>query len=311
MDVSWACLPETLPFSWTVLSPPSRDCGLTPSQLTEVQRGINGHAELYVIFRFVGQSLIVHLLLCLIANIALADYIGIRKLLHNFRINPQGTTTPTKPDLRFLQTVYVDAQSNSTSLNREFLDDFLYPLGMIARQPPPPKSSSATSAEEPPVNESSVSNSKVVRNDLGVIAFLSLMEHGGMIVCLRDPLEPPRGTDQFDIRKHYRKSTLPMPRRQSEANREANAAGSGTENPSQAPGPDQGTTNEKADVNVKGSLLSHPISSLSNGEYLLHRGALRSNRITILATGDEALKRKDEPGAILVSAFGYPLVDCK
>ncbi|KAG0219815.1 hypothetical protein B0O80DRAFT_489031 [Mortierella sp. GBAus27b] len=240
------------------------------------------------------------------ANIAFADYIGVRKLLHNYRVNPQGTVTPTRPDLRFLQTVYVDAQSNNSVLNREFLDDYLYPLGMIARHSPPPKGSMPPTEEAPTV-ETSVS--KMVRSDLGVIAFLSLMEHGGMILCLRDPLEPPAGADKSDVRKLYRKSATPMPRRQSEVSREGNATSSGAQKPaenlSQAVGADQGISNDKTDNGP----TSHPATSFSCGEYLLHRGALRSNRISILATGDEAVKRKDESGTILVSAFGYPMVD--
>ncbi|KAG0327642.1 hypothetical protein BGZ99_007223 [Dissophora globulifera] len=244
-------------------------------------------------------------------NIAFADYIGIRKLLRNFRINPQATITPTRPDLRFLRTVYVDTQSNNPVLNREFLDDFLYPLGMISRQDPlfNGVAASAASLEN---SSSSTPNSKpkMVRSDVGVIAFLSLLEHGGMIVALRDTLNPPLDAEKVDLRKQYRKSTLPPARRPSAAATQESdptepvTLGS-TEHRLPPPGSDLSSKNDTS--SQQDSLLNHPSSSLASGEYLLHRGALRSNRIAVLATGDEAYRRRDEPGAILVGAFGYPL----
>ncbi|KAG0029987.1 hypothetical protein BGZ81_003203 [Podila clonocystis] len=227
------------------------------------------------------------------ANIAFADYNGMQRLLRNFRLNPQGTVTPTRPDLRFLHTVYVDAQSSNPKFIREFLDEYLYPLGMIQRQDTSPTSKTSS--------ETSQSSSKMTRGDLGVIAYLSLPEHGGAIISVRDGMEPPQGVEKVDFKKKYRKSTLPLRRSSIEAPKDTNA-GSGatlTAEPKSA--------SPVSELGEQGKMANHPLSSFSSSEYLLQRSALRVNKIVVLATGDEAVRRMDEPGAILVGSFGYPL----
>ncbi|KAG9067388.1 hypothetical protein KI688_012171 [Linnemannia hyalina] len=216
------------------------------------------------------------------ANITFTDYSGIQRLLKNYRINPQATTTPSRPDLRFLHTVYVDVQCNNVRLNREFLDDFLYPLGMIQRF--------CISKDDLPGLEAA---SKKCRSDLGLITFLSLPDHGGMIVALRDPLTHPKGVDKIELRKTHRMSVLPKPRRPSLDQADDSN--------------DQGSKNSAADAHGYGSLMNSPVSSLTAGEYLLHRAALRANRIIVLATGKEAFDRRNEEGTVLVGAFGYAL----
>ncbi|KAG0357767.1 hypothetical protein BG005_003127 [Podila minutissima] len=227
------------------------------------------------------------------ANIAFADYNGMQRLLRNFRLNPQGTVTPTRPDLRFLHTVYVDALSSNPKFNREFLDEYLYPLGMIQCQ-----DTSLTSKTSP---ETSKSSSKMTRGDLGVIAYLSLPEHGGAIISVRDGIEPPPGVEKVDFKKQYRKSTLPLGRPSIDAPKDTNA-GSGATLTAEPK-----TASPVSELGEKGKLANHPLSSFSTAEYLLQRSALRVNKIVVLATGDEAVRRMDEPGAILVGSFGYPL----
>ncbi|KAF8932525.1 hypothetical protein BGZ58_007013 [Dissophora ornata] len=246
------------------------------------------------------------------ANIAFADYIGVQKLLRNFRLNPQATVTPTRPDLRFLQTVYIDAQSSNLVLNREFLDDYLYPLGMIVRHNSSSSISPVSTAEDSPMAAPNI-KSKMDRSDMGVIAFLSLLDHGGMIVSLRDTLGPPQDIETHDLQKQYRRSTLPQPRRPSAAADVDTASSTALKSPQlrlQPSGSEKASRNDALNTRYQDSLLYHPPSSLACGEYLLHRGALRSNRIAILATGDEAYRQRDEPGGVLVGAFGYALAGC-
>ncbi|KAF9215975.1 hypothetical protein BGZ59_011462 [Podila verticillata] len=226
------------------------------------------------------------------ANIAFADYSGMQRLLRNFRLNPQGTVTPTRPDLRFLHTVYVDAQSSNPKFNREFLDEYLYPLGMIQRQDTPP--TSKTSPETPK------SSSRMTRGDLGVVAYLSLPEHGGAIISVRDGMDPPPGVEKVDFRKQYRKSTLPLGLSSLEAAKETAGGTTLTAEPKSA-----SPVSEVA--GGQGKMANHPLSSFSSAEYLLQRSALRLNKVVVLATGDEAVRRMDEPGAVLVGSFGYPL----
>ncbi|KAF8985955.1 hypothetical protein BGZ46_000041 [Entomortierella lignicola] len=244
------------------------------------------------------------------ATIAFADYTGIQKLLRNFKSNPQATITPTRPDLRFLQAVYVDTQYNNPVLNQEFLDDYLYPLGMISRQDPIKGHSSERELKDSSLDLKASANSSVVRSDLGVIAFLSLPEHGGMILCLRDNLDPPVGAGKVDLRKQYRRSTIHHTRSASnnmtsERKSLISSDPKSTEHRSQSSGSDQDL--KEGLGRKRDELLNHPVSAMACGEYLLQRESLRSNRIVILATGDEAFKRRDEPGTILVGAFGYPL----
>ncbi|KAF9947186.1 hypothetical protein BGZ72_010800 [Mortierella alpina] len=244
------------------------------------------------------------------ANIAFTDYHGIEKLLRNFRSHPQATVTPTRPDLRFLNTVYVDTQRCSPGLNREFLDDYLYPLGMV---PQHEISTHSQSAEGVTIEPSSPERKTGrIRNDLGVIAYLSLLEHGGMIVCTRDALDPPPAMEKVDLRKQYRKSTLPDPRRPSvDQGSDGKPTSSNTlksiEHRLQLPETSTASKDSGADSKGQISLLNHPVSSLVSGNYLLHRGSLRSNRVVVLATGDEAIERQGEHDTILVGAFGYPL----
>lgn len=253
----------------------------------------------FLLFGNIGAIKLTYNLFCWnlhLANIAFADYSGMQRLLRNFRLNPQGTVTPTRPDLRFLHTVYVDAQSCSPKFNREFMDEYLYPLGMIQRQDTPP--TSKTSAETPK------SSSRMTRGDLGVVAYLSLPEHGGAIISVRDGMEPPPGVEKVDFRKQYRKSTLPLSLSSLEAAKDTAGGVTLTAEPKSA-----SPVSEVA--GGQGKLASHPLSSFSSAEYLLQRSALRLNKIVVLATGDEAVRRMDEPGAILVGSFGYPLAQCE
>lgn len=154
------------------------------------------------------------------------------------------------------------------------------------------------------------------RNDLGVIAYLSLLEHGGMIVCTRDALDPPPAIEKVDLRKQYRKSTLPDPRRPSvdqgpNGKPTSSSTLKSTEQRLQLPDTNTALKDNSAESKGQGSLSNHPVSSLVSGNYLLHRGSLRSNRVVVLATGDEAIERQAEHDTILVGAFGYPLAQCK
>ncbi|KAK3816616.1 MAG: hypothetical protein J3Q66DRAFT_342984 [Benniella sp.] len=105
-----------------------------------------------------------------------------------------------------------------------------------------------------------------------VIPMSSLPEHGGMILSMRDYLVFPKGADVIDFGFEYE-----IPR---------------------GPLPEPGTR-----------LRPHGYPPASNTicHYLLDRGALKSNMIQVLATGEEALARASERGVVLVGAFGYAM----
>jgi hypothetical protein len=105
-----------------------------------------------------------------------------------------------------------------------------------------------------------------------VIPMSSLPEHGGMILSMRDYLVFPRGADVIDFGFEYE-----IPR---------------------GPLPEPGTKRRPQGYSPASSTICH---------YLLDRGALKSNSIQVLATGEEAISRASERGVVLVGAFGYAM----
>lgn len=105
-----------------------------------------------------------------------------------------------------------------------------------------------------------------------VVPMSSLPEHGGMILSMRDHLVFPRGADVIDFGFEYE-----IPR---------------------GPVPEPGTKRRPQGYSPTSNTICH---------YLLDRGALKSNVIQVLATGEEALSRASERGVVLVGAFGYAM----
>lgn len=105
-----------------------------------------------------------------------------------------------------------------------------------------------------------------------VVPMSSLPEHGGMILSMRDHLVFPRGADVIDFGFEYE-----IPR---------------------GPVPEPGAKRRPQGYSPTSNTICH---------YLLDRGALKSNVIQVLATGEEALSRASERGVVLVGAFGYAM----
>ncbi|KAF9939457.1 hypothetical protein BGZ67_009493 [Mortierella alpina] len=105
-----------------------------------------------------------------------------------------------------------------------------------------------------------------------VVPMSSLPEHGGMILSMRDHLVFPRGADVIDFGFEY--------------------------DPPRGPAPEPGSKRRPQGYAPASNTICH---------YLLDRGALKSNTIQVLATGEEALSRASERGVVLVGAFGYAM----
>ncbi|KAG0346865.1 hypothetical protein BG004_000670 [Podila humilis] len=105
-----------------------------------------------------------------------------------------------------------------------------------------------------------------------VVPMSSLPEHGGMILSMRDHLVFPRGADVIDFGFEYETPRGPVP--------------------------EQGAKRRPIGYSPASNTICH---------YLLDRGALKSNMIHVLATGEEALSRASERGVVLVGAFGYAM----
>ncbi|KAF2757134.1 acetyl-CoA synthetase-like protein [Pseudovirgaria hyperparasitica] len=131
---------------------------------------------------------------------------------------------------------------------------------------------------------------KPLRNPRGkelVAPMLCLPEHGGMIISVRDWLggEERMGCPlSEDEPQEVEVDTTEAP--PSVSNGYSSLIGGGT---------------------VKKA--TKPKSRTELSEILLDKEALKTNEIIVIAMGDEARKRANEPGTLRVGAFGYPIPD--
>jgi acyl-CoA synthetase (AMP-forming)/AMP-acid ligase II len=121
-----------------------------------------------------------------------------------------------------------------------------------------------------------------------VAPMLCLPEHGGMVISMRDwlggedrmgcPLKLDTSDNESQEEKKDEKPVIPQIAYGS-------LIGGGTSTPS-----DQSGRTELSEV-------------------LLDKESLKTNEVVVLAMGDEAKKRGNEPGTVRVGAFGYPIPD--
>jgi len=124
-----------------------------------------------------------------------------------------------------------------------------------------------------------------------VAPMLCLPEHGGMVISMRDWVG---GEERMGF-------PLSQPEKEEQP-------GEGDESPID---PKQSTL-----LNGYSSLLSRPKASGNKekktpeiNEILLDREALKTNDVVVLAVGEEAAKRGDDPNVLRVGAFGCPIPD--
>ncbi|KAK3678804.1 hypothetical protein LTR78_001257 [Recurvomyces mirabilis] len=125
-----------------------------------------------------------------------------------------------------------------------------------------------------------------------VAPMLCLPEHGGMIISVRDWLG---GEERMGCPLSI------MQDEESEDEPESPATGNGGNNYSSLLG---GGANEK-----KRGLLGGKRRRTELSEVLLDKESLKTNEVVVLAMGEEARKRANEPGTVRAGAFGYPLPD--
>ena len=123
-----------------------------------------------------------------------------------------------------------------------------------------------------------------------VAPMLCLPEHGGMIISVRDWLG---GEERMGCALSISSSPA-----ETEDEAESPAAVSATGFSSLLN--DGGESEKKGRKKVGRNDLS---------EVLLDKESLKTNEVVVLALGDEARKRANEPGTIRAGAFGYPLPD--
>ncbi|KAH0368431.1 AMP-binding protein, partial [Aureobasidium melanogenum] len=121
-----------------------------------------------------------------------------------------------------------------------------------------------------------------------VAPMLCLPEHGGMIVSVRDWLG---GEERMGC---------PLSIDDTEHDKDEGSANQGNSNNySSLLGSVGGTTAKKGQKNSRNEL----------SEVLLDKEALKTNEIVVLAMGEDARKRANEPGTVRAGAFGYPIPD--
>ncbi|KAF2816520.1 acyl-CoA ligase [Mytilinidion resinicola] len=120
-----------------------------------------------------------------------------------------------------------------------------------------------------------------------VAPMLCLPEHGGMIVSVRDWLG---GEERMGC---------PLSMEEPEEEVE--------EKKPEDVGAQNGYSSLIGGGNIKKS--NHKKSRTELTEILLDKEALKMNEVIVLAMGDEARKRANEPGTMRIGAFGYPIPD--
>ncbi|KAF9984747.1 DIP2 disco-interacting protein 2 C [Mortierella antarctica] len=197
------------------------------------------------------------------ATLALGDYEGVRNLIrYTSPLSPSTSSTISSAtmgslddnqsvdvqncNLPWLETFLIDATAAQPQLDREFAMEFLSPLG-------------------------------VHHPEHAVVPMLTLPEHGGMILSMRDHLMFPRGADKIDFGFNY----------------------------DMLNGPESKHFDLTMESGLQQRLKGYPAASETICHYLLDREALKNNIIKVVATREEAVERSTERGAVLVSAFGY------
>ena len=122
-----------------------------------------------------------------------------------------------------------------------------------------------------------------------VAPMLCLPEHGGMVISVRDWLG---GEERMGC-------PLSIEDERDQDSDDAMTTGTGANGYSSLL---DGTNSEKKKVKQKRNRLE-----LS--EVLVDKEGLKTNEVVVLAMGDDARKRANEPGTLRVGAFGYPIPD--
>lgn len=183
---------------------------------------------------------------------ALGDYEGVREMLQ-----PRGIWSESPPSLKqgvssTLKAFLIDTLLLNPALNKRLATEVLGDMGIAEPQD-------------------------------AVIPMVSLAEHGGMVLSMRDYLMSPRRNRGLIPEKSAHASECLFDST-------------------------KGTQVQGEEGSIKGTAhQGYFTGSHTICRYLLDRRSLKHNLIKVVATGEEALSRASELGAMLVEAFGYPM----
>ncbi|KAK4631032.1 hypothetical protein CLAFUR4_03808 [Fulvia fulva] len=239
---------------------PRESCGLILGVLLGVY---GGHTTVWFESKTVDTpGMYAHLISKYRATVMVADYPGLKRAAYNYQQDPMATRNFKKamePNFSSVKICLIDCLTVDTEFHEILADRWLKPM----RNPR--------------------------ARDL-VAPMLSLPEHGGMIISVRDwlggeermgcPLTVPEVEDGSDP---------DTPSSPTTANGYTSLL-------------DGSNSEKKAAKNSKRNR-----SELS--EVLLDKESLKTNEVVIIAMGEEARKRTNEPGTVRAGAFGYPIPD--
>ncbi|KAK5134497.1 hypothetical protein LTR08_006414 [Meristemomyces frigidus] len=233
-----------------------------------------GHTTVWLESKTVDTpGMYAHLITKYRATLLAADYPGLKRAAYNYQQDPMATRNFTKkmePNFQAVKLCLIECITVDSEFHEILADRWLRPM-------------------------------RNVRARELVAPMLCLPEHGGMVVSVRDWLG---GEERMGCALSLEEEVEISG---------AGAAGPGLGEADKEEGDgfksllDGGSSIEKNRKNVPARTRLGRRNELS--ECLLDKESLKTNEVVVLAMGEEARKRANEPGTIRAGAFGYPIPD--
>lgn len=219
-----------------------------------------GHTTIYIEPRTVETpGLYAHLITKYKTTVMVADYPGLKRTAYNYQQDPMATRNFKKsmePNFASVKICLIDALTVECEFNEILADRWLRPM------------------RNPRAREL-------------VAPMLCLLEHGGMVISIRDWLggEERMGCPLSKIDEDDEGEKKRSPENQ----------------------PNNGYSSLIGGGSVAKSDKRKSRTNLS--QVLLDKEALKTNEVLVVAMGEDVEKRANDPGVLRVGAFGYPIPD--
>ncbi|CAK4034035.1 probable acyl ligase [Lecanosticta acicola] len=238
---------------------PRESCGLILGVLLGVY---GGHTTVWFESKTVDTpGMYAHLISKYRATFMVADYPGLKRAAYNYQQDPMATRNFKKnmePNFSCVKLCLIDSLTVDAEFHEILADRWLKPM------------------RNPRAREL-------------VAPMLSLPEHGGMIISVRDWLG---GEERMGC-------PLTIQYQDGEDSDEAPSS----------PTTANGYTSLLDGSNSEKKMKTRKRSRNETSEVLLDKESLKTNEVVIIAIGDDARKRANEPGTVRAGAFGYPIPD--
>lgn len=238
---------------------PRESCGMILGVLLGVY---GGHTTVWFESKTVDTpGMYAHLISKYRATIMVADYPGLKRAAYNYQQDPMATRNFKKnmePNFSCVKLCLIDSLTVDSEFHEILADRWLKPM------------------RNPRAREL-------------VAPMLSLPEHGGMIISVRDWLG---GEERMGCSLTIQDQN-----------------GDDSDGAPSSPTTANGYTSLLDGSNSEKKAKSRPRNRSEISEVLLDKESLKTNEVVIIAMGDDAKKRANEPGTVRAGAFGYPIPD--